>query len=189
MQRCRWYTLKPWPLRKWLSAIALQFRAMGRFLWGHGFNLYQLQCECLAAPNQSWQISRVVLWWQLRAISLEIPTILTYLYLIMSLKVINFTGNPHNINISILDYECENDKFKIIFVSPYGQWVKSSPPRAAYTLQWNWISIGSGNGLSPIHHQAITWTSAYLLFTVPLGTNFTEIRIKTQNFSLTKMLL
>ena len=42
----------------------------------------------------------------------------------------------------------------------------------------NWISIGSGNGLSPIRHQAITWTHAHLLSIEPLGTNFSEIRMK-----------
>ena len=49
----------------------------------------------------------------------------------------------------------------------------------------NWISIGSGNGLSPIRRLAITWTSAHLL---SIGTNLKcEIRTKIQNFSLKKM--
>ena len=30
----------------------------------------------------------------------------------------------------------------------------------------NWISIASGNGLSPVRHQAITWTNADLFITV-----------------------
>ena len=45
----------------------------------------------------------------------------------------------------------------------------------------NWVSIGSGNGLSPVWCQAITWTNADFLSTGPLGTNFSEIQIKMQN--------
>ena len=52
----------------------------------------------------------------------------------------------------------------------------------------NWVSIGSDNGLSPIRHQAsVVLTSAGLLSTGPLATNFSEFLIKTQNFSSTKM--
>ena len=51
----------------------------------------------------------------------------------------------------------------------------------------NWVSIGSGNGLSPVWHEAITWTNAGLLSIGPLGTNSSEILIKIQNFSLMKM--
>ena len=49
------------------------------------------------------------------------------------------------------------------------------------------ISIGSVNGLSPIRRQAIIWTNAGLLWIGPLGTNFSEILIKIQTFSFTKM--
>ena len=51
----------------------------------------------------------------------------------------------------------------------------------------NWVSIGSGNGLSPVGHQAITWTNADVLSTGSLWTNFSETRIKIQNFSFMKM--
>ena len=44
----------------------------------------------------------------------------------------------------------------------------------------NWVRIGSGNGLSPVWHQAITWTNAGLLSIGRLGTNFSEIQIKIQ---------
>ena len=47
----------------------------------------------------------------------------------------------------------------------------------------NWVSIGSDNGLSPSRRQAITWTNADLLSIGPLGTNFSEIRIKIEIFS------
>ena len=51
----------------------------------------------------------------------------------------------------------------------------------------NWESIGSDNGLSPIQRQAIIWTNAWLLSIGPLGTNFSEIWIKIQNFTFKKM--
>ena len=49
------------------------------------------------------------------------------------------------------------------------------------------IIIGSNNGLSPGWGQAIIWTSAGLLSIGPLGTNFSYILIKLQNFSVMKM--
>ena len=51
----------------------------------------------------------------------------------------------------------------------------------------DWANIGSGNDLLPIHHQAITLTKADLLSIGPLGTNFSEIQIKIQNFLLIKI--
>ena len=52
---------------------------------------------------------------------------------------------------------------------------------------WNWVSIGSGNGLSPVRRQAINWTNGCLLPIGHLETNFIEILIKIQNFSFMKM--
>ena len=52
----------------------------------------------------------------------------------------------------------------------------------------NWVSVDSGNGLPPIRRQTITWTNADLLSIGQLGTNFSEISIKIQIFSLKKML-
>ena len=47
--------------------------------------------------------------------------------------------------------------------------------------------IGSDNGLSPDRRQTIIWTNAGLLLIGPLGTNFSEILIGIQTFSLKKM--
>ena len=47
--------------------------------------------------------------------------------------------------------------------------------------------IGSDNGLSPGRRQAIIWTNAGLLLIEPLGTNFSEISIGIQTFSLKKV--
>ena len=53
----------------------------------------------------------------------------------------------------------------------------------------NQISTDSDNSLSPIRHQAIIRTNAWLLSIGPLGTNFSEILIKIKNFSFMKMQL
>ena len=47
--------------------------------------------------------------------------------------------------------------------------------------------IGSDNGLSPGRCQAIILTNAGILLIGPLGTNFSEIVIEIQAFSLKKM--
>ena len=49
--------------------------------------------------------------------------------------------------------------------------------------------IGSDNGLSPGRRQAIIWNNAGILLIEPLGTNFSEILIKIQTFSLKKIRL
>ena len=49
--------------------------------------------------------------------------------------------------------------------------------------------IGSNNGLSPERRQAIIWNNAGILLIGPLGTNFSEILIKIQTFSLKKIRL
>ena len=49
--------------------------------------------------------------------------------------------------------------------------------------------IGSDNGLSPERRQAIIWTNAGILLIGPLGTNFNEILIEIQTFSLKKICL
>ena len=49
--------------------------------------------------------------------------------------------------------------------------------------------IGSDNGLAPERRQAIIWTNAGILLIGPLGTNFSEILIEIQTFSLKKIRL
>ena len=49
--------------------------------------------------------------------------------------------------------------------------------------------IGSDNGLSPERRQAIIWTNDGILLIGPLGTNFSEILIEIQTFSLKKIRL
>ena len=75
--------------------------------------------------------------------------------------------------------------------TPYGvtrpQWVNSLRPSDAYICVSNLTIIGSDNGLSPGRRQAIIWSNAGILLNGPLGTNFSEILIKTQIFSFIKM--
>ena len=47
--------------------------------------------------------------------------------------------------------------------------------------------IGSDNGLSPGHRQAIIWTNAGILLIGPLGTNFSEFLVGIQTFSFRKI--
>ena len=47
----------------------------------------------------------------------------------------------------------------------------------------NLTIIGPDNGLSPGRRQPIIWTNAGMLFTGPLGTNFSEILIEILTFS------
>ena len=49
--------------------------------------------------------------------------------------------------------------------------------------------IGSDNGLSPERRQAIIWTNAGILLIGHLGTNFSEILVEIQTFSLKKIRL
>ena len=67
---------------------------------------------------------------------------------------------------------------------PYGvtrpQWVNSWPNDAIWHHKT--VIIGSGNGLSPVRRQAITWNNVDSLLIWLLGTNFSEIRIKYNHF-------
>ena len=69
----------------------------------------------------------------------------------------------------------------------YTPHLKHISPWCRIYVSVNWISIGWDNGLSPIRRQAIIWTNTGLLSIGPFGTNFSEILIKIQNFSLTKI--
>ena len=62
-------------------------------------------------------------------------------------------------------------------------WLKKHKGKVATIF----VPIGSYNGLSPIRHQAIIWTSAWLLSIGLLGIKFSEIFIKIKNFSFRKM--
>ena len=61
--------------------------------------------------------------------------------------------------------------------------------RVMHICVGNLTIIGPDNGLLPGRHQAIIWTNAGILLIGPWGTNFSEILIGIQTFSLQKMQL
>ena len=61
--------------------------------------------------------------------------------------------------------------------------------RVTHIYVGNLTIIASDNGLSPERRQAIIWTNAGILLIGPLGTNFSEILIEIQTFTLKKMRL
>ena len=61
--------------------------------------------------------------------------------------------------------------------------------RVTHIWVGNLTILGSDNGLSPGRRQAIIWTNAEILLIGPLGTNFSEILIEIQTFSLKKICL
>ena len=80
-------------------------------------------------------------------------------------------------------------------IDPCTRWLDSCdtliilthPPKWRIYASVNWVSVASGNGMSPVWRHAITWTSAGLLSIGLMGRNFSEIRIKIQNFPVAKM--
>ena len=59
--------------------------------------------------------------------------------------------------------------------------------RVTHICVGNLTIIGPDNGLSPGRRQAIIWTNAGILLIGPWGTNFSEILIGIQTFSVKKM--
>ena len=57
--------------------------------------------------------------------------------------------------------------------------ITSLRPSDAYICISKLTIIGSDNGLSPCHRQAIIWTSAGILLILTLGTNFSAILSKS----------
>ena len=93
-------------------------------------------------------------------------------------------------------YVWVNDSANEIKSTVYRQPPSQPLSNIAYLTHWGRLThicvgkltiIGSDNGLSPGRHQTIIWTNDWILLIGPLGTNFSEIFIKIQNFSFTKM--
>ena len=86
------------------------------------------------------------------------------------------TNTNTNTDICVFKYKY---KYKYVF---------DPSPELCHLYAWvNWVIISSGNGLSPLRRQAITWANAGLLSIGLLGTNFNEIRIGILSFSFKKM--
>ena len=90
---------------------------------------------------------------------------------------------------------CLKRKFIIHRWSTRESW-ESSQSIYADSTHWGQVThicvgkltiIGSDNGLSPGRRQAIIWTNAGILWFGPLRSNFSEILIEIDTFSLKKM--
>ena len=105
---------------------------------------------------------------------------------------------PMGINISEILIEISTHLFKNMYLKLLpGKWQPFCLNLNVLT-HWGWVThicvvkltiIGSDNGLSPRRRQAIIWTNAGILLIGPLGTNFSEILIEIQTFSLKKIRL
>ena len=88
----------------------------------------------------------------------------------------------------IESFVCPHWKLSASLQERVERWV--IPPIVSYqhdmTLQI-FVNIGSGNGLSPLHWLAITWTNVGILSIGPSGTYFSEILIQTQQFFFKKV--
>ena len=65
-------------------------------------------------------------------------------------------------------------------------WLLTHQRRVTHIYVSKQVIVGSNNGLSPFQRQAIIWPNANILSIGPLWTNFSEILIKIQIFSLKK---
>ena len=79
--------------------------------------------------------------------------------------------------------------FQIISYSFETWWLLTHWGRVTHICVGKLIIIGSDNGLSPGRRQAIIWTNAGILLIGPLWTNFSDIFIEIQTFSLKKIRL
>ena len=77
--------------------------------------------------------------------------------------------------------ECKRKKYGLLAVE------LTHLPLCRIYASVNWVSIGSGNGLSPVRRQAITRTNAGLLSIGLMATNFSEIWMGILSFSFKKM--
>ena len=72
--------------------------------------------------------------------------------------------------------------FSITSLNEFTHW-----GRVTHICVSNLTITGSDNGLSPVRCQAIIWTNAGILSIGSLGTNFSEILLRIETFSFTKM--
>ena len=139
---------------------------------------------CLTAPrdylNQCWQIISEVLWHSSQG---------------------NFTCDAKDIypwnefknekNKTILLQSHYQGANELMYVEHFAWWHSYTSlthwGRATHICVGKLTIIGSDNGLSPGRRQAIIWTIAGILLIGPFGTNFSEILIGFQIFSLKEM--
>ena len=118
---------------------------------------------------------------------------------VMSLIWNLFAVPPHSA-ILFKSFQFQVDTWVLIFNEVtwawYSQVTDKSTLSTAYLTHWGRVThicvskltiTGPDNGLSPGRRQDIIGTNAGILLIRTLGTNFSEISIKINTFSLTKM--
>ena len=106
---------------------------------------------------------------------------------------------PNFVAISVKLNECWPQQGNFEYLQSIWKYIHSNECRVSCAVpltHWGRVThicvskltiIGSDNGLSPGQRQANIRTNARLLLIGPLGTNFSEILIAIQTFSLKKM--
>ena len=111
--------------------------------------------------------------------------------------------NNHKIDLVCLEQSVLNSKSQFIIVSMSSNFESKILGQVVflwhgqdYLTHWGRVThicvseltiIDSGNGLSPGRRQAIIWNNAGLLLIEPSGTNFSEIWIGIETFSIKEM--
>ena len=117
----------------------------------------------------------------------------SYLF-ILGLELIHIRKRGHRITIRRLIniISVHDDIFRTTLINPMAAETRillTHWGRVTHICVGKLTIIGSNNGLSPGRRQAIIWTSAGILLSGPLGTNFSEILIEIQTFSLKEIRL
>ena len=140
--------------------------------------------------RNSWGDMTLRIRWDVRG---DIYATLTWLRDIFSVLTASDWRNFQEMCYLYLYYEdmTPPDHCWVIIVVPYHprQVTKtySYPPSAAYMRQWIRSALVQTMACRLFGAKPFFLTNAGLLSTRPLGTNFSEILIKIQNFSFTKM--
>ena len=93
--------------------------------------------------------------------------------------------NPYLINLQISQWSTFDRRVKHSSIEPKDTLTHWG--RVTHICVGKLTIIGSDNDLSPERREAIIWTNAGVLLTGPLETNFIEILIDIQTFSLKAM--
>ena len=104
-------------------------------------------------------------------------------FVLVMFQVESWTWFSQSFTVSLRPYYLYNGSFihgkMILYLTHWG--------RVTHICVSKLTIICSDNGLSPSRHQAIIWTNAGILLICPLATNFSEILIEINTFSLKKM--
>ena len=111
---------------------------------------------------------------------------------------------PFNISLSSQSHILRLERKRVRKETALNYWTHKRKYNLYYGIAWQsfssliegewciytsatYATIGSDNGLSPVWHQAIIWTNAWILLIGLLLTGFNEIFIKIHAFSFAKI--